>query len=161
MIAPATRGVCSLSLIHIWALRNIAYIYRLEQNIPLSLACYERLFKLSAAFADQGFAEEYLSLLISQRQYRAAWDFFKTLPEVLRHKDRIALLSGSAAVEVGELDYVEQLLTREFAVIREGENSTSDILKSISAGGSKLPRTSSSRAGVYATPRSFATSRAL
>lgn len=112
---------------NVWALRNIAYIYRLEQNIPLSLACYERLFKLSAAFADQGFAEEYLSLLISQRQYRAAWDFFKTLPEVLRHKDRIALLSGSAAVEVGELDYVEQLLTREFAVIREGENSTSDI----------------------------------
>ncbi|MBE6928815.1 MAG: DUF5107 domain-containing protein [Ruminococcaceae bacterium] len=112
---------------NVWALRNIAYIYKLDNNIPMAMACYERLFKLPGAYSDQAFAEEYMSLLVKQRLYQQTWDFYRTLPENLQAKDRISLLAGSAAVEVGETAYVESLFKRDFAVIREGENSTSDI----------------------------------
>lgn len=112
---------------NVWALRNIANIYRLDGNISMSMACYERLFKLPEAFGDQAFAEEYMRLLMKQHLYQATWDFYKTLPATLQAKDRISLLAGSAAVEVGEMDFVEGLFKRDLAVIREGENSTSDI----------------------------------
>lgn len=112
---------------NVWALRNIAYIYKLEENIPMALACYERLFKLPESFSDQAFAEEYMGLLNKEKQYQDSWNFFKTLPEVLQKKDRISLLAGAAAVETGEYAYPEELFHREFAVIREGENSTTDI----------------------------------
>jgi tetratricopeptide (TPR) repeat protein len=112
---------------NIWALRNIAYIYVADKKTTEALRCYKRLFELPGAFSDQAFSEEYLSLLLSEHKYSEAWEFFKSLPAELKIKDRIALQSGAAAVELNELEYVEKLLQRDFAVIREGENSTSDI----------------------------------
>lgn len=68
-----------------------------------------------------------MDLLLSLHKYDEAWAFYNTIPEELKVKDRLALQSGAAAVEVGELEYVENLFKREFSVIREGENSTTDI----------------------------------
>lgn len=112
---------------NVWALRNIAKLYQLDDNLPMALACYERLFRLPEAFVDQGFTEEYLALLNKQKNYAAAWKFYCTVPANIAKKDRISLLAGFAAVNVGELDFVETLFDRDFAVIREGEQSTSEL----------------------------------
>lgn len=112
---------------NVWALRNIAALYRTDGNIDKALACYKQLFTLPGAFSDQGFAEEYMALLLSRHDFAGAWAFFQTLPAAFKTKDRLALQSGAAAVEIGELSYVESLLKRDFSVIREGEASTSDI----------------------------------
>ena len=93
----------------------------------MALACYERLFNLPGSFVDQGFAEEYMSLLNKEKNYEKAWEFFQTIPADLQAKDRLSLTAGIAAVETGHMDYVESLFDRTFAVIREGENSTSDL----------------------------------
>jgi len=76
---------------------------------------------------DQAFAEEYLGLLVKTERYKEAWDFYQTIPAVLQCKDRISLTAGLAAVECGQLDFAESLFDRTFAVIREGENSTSNM----------------------------------
>lgn len=112
---------------NIWALRNMAYTYREDNNVPMALACYERLFNLPEAFVDQGFAEEYMSLLNKEKKYEKSWEFFQTIPAQLQAKDRLSLTAGIAAVETEHYDYVESLFDRTFAVIREGENSTSDL----------------------------------
>ena len=93
----------------------------------MALACYERLFNLPEAFVDQGFAEEYMSLLNKEKKYEKSWEFFQTIPAQLQAKDRLSLTAGIAAVETEHYDYVESLFDRTFAVIREGENSTSDL----------------------------------
>jgi tetratricopeptide (TPR) repeat protein len=111
----------------VWALRNIGHIYKTENKTKEALECYEKLFGLPGAFSDQGFAEEYMDILLSEKLYEQAWGFFCTIPDELKIKDRLALQSGEAAVETGRLDHVEDILKRDFSVIREGENSTSDI----------------------------------
>nr|MDD6336579.1 tetratricopeptide repeat protein [bacterium] len=112
---------------NVWALRNIASIKKTLGDTQGALDCYAQLFTMPAALADRGFAEEYMSLLLATHLYAKAWDFYNTLPETLKQTDRLLLQSGSAAVELGNLEYVEGLLTRDYSVIREGENSTSDI----------------------------------
>ena len=127
---PAARALFEKSLEkreNVWALRNLAKLWLLDGNEPLALACYERLFRSPAAFSDQGFAEEYLALLNKRGEYARAWDFYRTIPDTLNQKDRILLLAGAAALETGALDFVEGLFERDFAVIREGETSTSEL----------------------------------
>ncbi|MEA4823909.1 MAG: DUF5107 domain-containing protein [Clostridiaceae bacterium] len=127
---PAARALFEKSLAcreNVWALRNLGKLYALDGNEPMALACYERLFRLPEAFVDQGFAEEYLAFLNHRKEYGDAWAFYQTIPANLAKKDRISLLAGFAALEAGELDFVESLFDREFAVIREGENSTSEL----------------------------------
>lgn len=112
---------------NIWALRNIAYSYRLDNDVSKAREYYARLFKLPEAFVDQGFSEEYMGLLSEEKDYETAWAFFQTIPGDLRVKERISLTAGVAALETDHLDYVETLFDRSFSIIREGENSTSDM----------------------------------
>ena len=112
---------------NIWALRNLADTYNQDGNISLALACYERLFNLPESFVDQAFSEEYLSLLVKNKDYERAWNFYQTIPAALQGKDRISLTAGIAAVETGHFDFVESLFDRSFAVIRECEITTSEL----------------------------------
>ena len=112
---------------NIWALRNLAYTYRLDKDVSKAREYYTRVFALPEAFVDQAFSEEYLNLLVGEKDFEAAWAFFQTIPAALQAKDRITLTAGTAAVETGHLEFVENLFDRSFAVIREGENSTTDI----------------------------------
>ncbi len=112
---------------NVWALRNLGKLWQLDGNTAMARACYQRIFSLPAAFIDQGFAEEYLAFLNSQHKYQDAWAFYLTIPRQIQEKDRVTLNAGTAALEVGELEFVEKLLKREFAVIREGETSTSEL----------------------------------
>ena len=112
---------------NVWALRNMAYTYRLDDEPAKAKACFERLFKLPESLMDQCFAEEYMELLIVEKEYEKAWDFFQSLPANLQDKDRIVLTAGMAAVETDHLDYAESIFDRVFASIREEECSTSDI----------------------------------
>lgn len=112
---------------NVWALRDLGELYRLDGCTEDAEACYQRLFKLPEAYSDRAFAEEYISLLSKKGAYADAWAFYRTLPEAVAETDRIRLMGGFAALECGELDFVETLFDREYAVIREGEVSTSEL----------------------------------
>ncbi len=127
---PAARALFEKSLEkreNVWALRNLAKLYEADGNESMALACYERLFRLPAGFADRGFAEEYLTLLNKRGEDAGAWAFYRTIPAPINRTDRILLLVGAAAVEADELDFVEGLFRHDFSAIREGENSTSEL----------------------------------
>jgi hypothetical protein len=49
------------------------------------------------------------------------------LPEPIRRHERVQLLWARAAIEVGRLEGVEKIFEHEFATIREGEVSLTDL----------------------------------
>lgn len=67
-------------------------------------------------------AVECLQALVAQRKYEAGLALYSALPDAMRDVDRIQVLRGRIALELGDLDTVAEVLTREFAVIREGRN---------------------------------------
>ena len=112
---------------NVWARRNLARLYFMDNDIPKASDQYELLFRLPEAFEDQSFSQEYIAFLNEVKEYSTAWEFFCNLPEKLKNDDRICIDSAFSAVNCNLLDYVESLFTREFAVIREGEQSTTEL----------------------------------
>lgn len=89
----------------------------LEQALQYMEAAYE----LARAFPDPAFAEEYLALLVQKGDHARAWEVFSNLPKSFSESDRLQIIVGEAALALNKLDFLQQLFTTEFAVIREGE----------------------------------------
>ena len=51
----------------------------------------------------------------------------QSLPEAYRQVDRVKILYGRIALELGDLEAVESVLQREYAMIREGETELTDL----------------------------------
>ncbi len=66
-------------------------------------------------------------MLCAGRQFTLAKAILGDLPEQVHASDRIQILSGRVALETGDLDTVEQVLQREYAVIREGETELTNL----------------------------------
>jgi hypothetical protein len=109
------------------ALRNLACAAQWKCNIPLALEYMERAFGIEKGEIDQAFAEEYLKLLLKQKEYQKMWDVYRSLPASAAASERVQVLTGYAAAQVGEFDFLETLFTRDLAIIQEGETSLSDI----------------------------------
>lgn len=104
-----------------WVYRNLAQTMKLKGENEKALCLMEKAFMVSDRFPDKAFAEEYLSLLILYCQYDKAWNIYESLPSHFRGSDRIRIIMGAAALELGKEEFLEQLFDTEFAVIREGE----------------------------------------
>jgi hypothetical protein len=72
-------------------------------------------------------AIEYARMLLQATQYKELRRFARALPEDMRANERIQLLAARAALELGALRDVAPLFKREFATIREGEVSLTDL----------------------------------
>lgn len=110
-----------------FAYRNMAFAMIQQDKSKLALDHMGKAFTLEKGLMDKAFAEEYLGLLITCKQFKKAWDLFNTLPQAVRDEERIQILAAQAAIEVGDYTYLEQVLAREFAVIREGENTLCEL----------------------------------
>jgi tetratricopeptide (TPR) repeat protein len=110
-----------------FAYRNMAVAMLQLDKKDLGLSYMEKSFELEGGQIDKAFAEEYLSLLITYNAFQKAWQLFKTLPETVSNDGRIQILAAQAAIEVGDYGYLKQVLSREFAVIREGENTLCEL----------------------------------
>jgi len=79
------------------------------------------------AYVDSAFAVEYMLYLLTRKKYQKAWDLYESLPEHMKQVDRLLLCAAKAAIKLRKLDFVEEVFTREFAVIREGEATLTDV----------------------------------
>lgn len=105
----------------VWAYRNLAEAMRRDGKLTEALAYCDEALALTPVFPDQALSEEYIRLLIEATRYQDAWTFYNRLPKKQQSADRIQIIVGAAALELGEEAFINRLFLQEFAVIREGE----------------------------------------
>lgn len=119
---------------NIWALRNLAVAERHKGSIKGALLYMQKLMDLPEAYIDYSLAEEYLTLLKENGEFSKGWEVFMGLPSDIKNNERIQLIAGSFAAELGEDRYLEELFKKEYARIREGELLLTDIWFKYTAG---------------------------
>ena len=117
--AERTPSVC--------AYRNLAVLENAEENFALAEEYYDKAIALPEAFCDFALASEYLAFLVKQKKFEKTWSLFNSLPEDLQRVDRIRITAATAAVKLGELDYLAAFFAEPHHDIREGENSLTDV----------------------------------
>jgi hypothetical protein len=108
-----------------WALRNLAWLQKRAGN-----AAEAR--RLMAEAWDRGprpaaLAIEVAASLADVADWPKLAGFIAGLPGELRAGDRIRMLEARAAIEIGDYRAAESLLAGEFALVREGETTLSDL----------------------------------
>ncbi len=111
----------------VWAYRCLSCIAQEEEEWILAEYYYDKAIELNAASLDFAFAAEYMILLNGREKYEKAWAFYQTLPDHIRNIDRMLLCAAATAIKLRKLDFVEPLFHREYAGIKEGETSLTDI----------------------------------
>lgn len=110
-----------------WSLRNLVRWHIAFGSPETAAEYYERVFALPAAMSDFAFAAEYLALLSSLGRWDRAWALYESLPEDIQKADRVTLSAALPALRLKKLDFIGELFGREYADIREGECSLTDI----------------------------------
>jgi hypothetical protein len=108
-------------------LRNLACHARLKGDSASAVLYMKQAVELEGNKIDKVFSEEYMDILLSQKKYAEAWDYYRNLPPDIKAADKVSVLAGLAAVQLDEFGFVEELLRRDLACIREGDNSLTDI----------------------------------
>jgi tetratricopeptide (TPR) repeat protein len=106
-----------------WALRNLAVAQRDAGNMFPALELYEEMIKIFATNLHDAFYEEYLQLLITAEKYEQLWEIYTEIILIRIPSERIDLAAAKAALQLGHYQFLEQIFTRTFAQIREGEST--------------------------------------
>jgi hypothetical protein len=109
------------------ALRNLACHARLKGDSVSAVLYMKQAVELEDNKMDRALSEEYMDLLLLQKKYAEVWDYYRNLPPDIKSADKVSVLAGLAAVRLDEFGFVEELLQRDLACIREGDNSLTDI----------------------------------
>jgi tetratricopeptide (TPR) repeat protein len=110
-----------------WAWRNLALLSLRRGDAERALTEYEQAWKLAGDNPPAGLAVEYLRILQSTGQAAAGMAVYQSLPEAARAPARVQILRGQFALELNDLDAVDDVLSREYAEVREGETTLSDL----------------------------------
>ncbi len=110
-----------------WALRNLAVLEHLRGNEEKAEAYYDSVFDFAVSKKDPAFAAEYMGWLTKAKKYQKAWDLFASMPKALQETDRMMLRAAVPGIRLKKLDFVETVFQREYADIKEGENSLTDL----------------------------------
>ncbi len=113
----------------VWAYRNLAVLRLRQKDEAAALEDYRLAWDLAVASGalPGALAAEYLGVLVATRQYALGQQVVNSLPPQARDADRVQILRGQIAMQLGDLEAVEQVLQREYAVVREGESLLSDL----------------------------------
>lgn len=110
-----------------FTLRNLAYDARVHGEMEQALKLMKEAVELEDNRIDEIFSEEYMDLLLVNRRFEEAWNYYHSLPGDRKDSDRLTLQAGLGGVELKEYAFVENVLSREFACIREGDTSLTDL----------------------------------
>ncbi len=110
-----------------WALRNLSIAAQRKGNIDLAETLMRDAWEMEHYTIDPAFTQEYFDLLIQTNKYEQIWNLYQKLPDTLKENERILMQVGYSAVELDKIDFVEMLVSREFAHIREGDNLLVDM----------------------------------
>lgn len=113
----------------IWAYRNLAELYLRREERGAALQCFELAWGLavSANHIPVALAVEYLQILVQADKLIRAQQVYERLPGVVKQSDRVQILRGQIALQSGDLEALEEVLSREYAVVREGEVTLTDL----------------------------------
>jgi hypothetical protein len=112
-----------------WAWCTLAVVAARRGDEAAAQAAYEQAWALAGAGGVDAapIAVEALKALVAQGRFAEAQALYDGLPPWRADVDRIQILRGRIALELGDLETVEEVLQREYAVIREGETELSDL----------------------------------
>jgi tetratricopeptide (TPR) repeat protein len=107
------------------ALRCLALLDERDGQTDHAQATYERAWPLCGN--DPNLAVEICGFFIRHHRHAALAGFVKSLPEQVAQHERIVLMNARIALAEGNFESMRKLLDREFATIREGEVSLSEL----------------------------------
>lgn len=108
-----------------WAYRNLAILETRDGDADA--ACDRMAMAWGIGPQIISFASEYAELLEKTQRWDTLRELVAELPEPLRNHERILIASAKLALHFGDLSAVESILSREFATIREGEVTLTDL----------------------------------
>ncbi len=108
-----------------WALRNLA---ALESRAGRHEAAADLLAEaVKVGPIAPSLVGEYAGLLLTLKRFDTLDQLLKGLPEEVRGAERLRMAAGWAALHYGRFEEVEEMLTRDFATIQEGELTLSEL----------------------------------
>jgi Tfp pilus assembly protein PilF len=107
------------------AQRCLALLCQRDGDLDAARTDYGRAWSLCGC--DRNLAVEMGEFFFRHKQRAALDAFVRSLPAPIAADERIALLKAQIALERGEYAAVRRLLQREYATIREGELSLSEL----------------------------------
>lgn len=108
-----------------WALRNLAVAAHREGNEEEWLRLMAEAWATGPQVA--ALAIEYAAAMATASRFPDLLDFIRALPETLRCNERLMMQWARAALETGDIEGIEHLFEHDFATIREGEVTLTDL----------------------------------
>lgn len=108
-----------------WALRNLAVLVRRAHDVPHAVELLREAWEIGPPVA--AIAVEYLDALLECGEYSAVLRVIQSLPEEVRNHDRVLIAQAKASLATGDLEGAERIFHHDFALVREGEVSLSDL----------------------------------
>jgi tetratricopeptide (TPR) repeat protein len=120
----------------IWAYRNLGQLYKRQHKETAAAQAYEEAWRLAVEqdLYLPAFAVEILRMELEAQKPEQAMEVYRSLPKDIQATDRIQILRGQIAVELGDLEAVEEVLNREYSIVQEGETVLSDLWFELQAG---------------------------
>jgi hypothetical protein len=112
-----------------WAYRNLAVVHLRREEMGAALENYALAWQLASATGSPpaALAVEYLQMLHQAGQFERGLQVYAALPDAVQQAERVQMLRGQFALQLGDLDAVEETLQREYAGVREGETLLTDL----------------------------------
>jgi tetratricopeptide (TPR) repeat protein len=112
-----------------WAYRNLAVLSLRCKEDTQARQYYAKAWELAAQSGSPpaALAVEYLQMLAETHQWERGMEVYHSLPPQIQEADRVQILLGQFAMALNDLMTVERVLQREYAVVREGENTLTDL----------------------------------
>lgn len=111
----------------VWAYRNLAVAEKMKGDLLQAVNYMQKAIDMPGALSDQAIAEEYLGLLKDAKKHAQVWEAYEKLPVNIQVTERIRLIAGTSAIELGNYDFVERLFEHDYACIKEGELILTDL----------------------------------
>ena len=108
-----------------WAMRNLGFLDARNGEKETACEWLRQAWAIGPRIAP--LAVETTRLLVDLERSGELKKFLGDLPEAVREHERMRILCATAALEEGRLDFVEPLFEREFATIKEGERTLTDL----------------------------------
>ncbi len=108
-----------------WALRNLSVIESRAGRDDAAVALLAQAVETGPPVP--ALVAEYAAALLRRRQFDDLEALFRSLPPEVRQAERLRLAAGWAALHAGRLEEVEETLQGDFATIREGELTLSEL----------------------------------
>lgn len=107
-------------------LRNLAVLENQRGCGERAIEYFERALKLPGVFDDFAFFTEFLTALCEHGMYERGGEIYKLIPDKFKEFDRIRLSYVLIAVRLEKFDEVNEILSKGFVTVREGEESPTD-----------------------------------